>query len=87
MLAESVENHSHGVAIYPATSSHTLARNPMLAESVENHSHRVDIYPATRFRIKVGYQSHTKKHSQIDKSVCALCDEPFRLVEDLEKHL
>ncbi|CAG0905556.1 unnamed protein product [Cyprideis torosa] len=36
---------------------------------------------------KSALQSHETKHSEGDESVCALCDQPFRLVEDLEKHL
>ncbi|CAG0898814.1 unnamed protein product [Cyprideis torosa] len=39
------------------------------------------------FRSKSGLHYHQKKHSEGIQSVCALCDQPFRLVEDLEKHL
>ncbi|CAG0903136.1 unnamed protein product, partial [Cyprideis torosa] len=35
----------------------------------------------------VGFQEQTAKHSEEEHSVCALCGELFRLVEDLEKHL
>ncbi|CAG0899409.1 unnamed protein product [Cyprideis torosa] len=39
---------------------------------------------------KVGFgeiQEHTTKHCEEEQSVCALCGELFRLVEDFEKHL
>ncbi|CAG0880910.1 unnamed protein product [Cyprideis torosa] len=38
-------------------------------------------------RSKAGVHSHEKKHSEGIHSTCALCDQPFGLVEDLEKHL
>ncbi|CAG0901923.1 unnamed protein product [Cyprideis torosa] len=41
----------------------------------------------TGFRSKVGYQGHTKKQCEEEMSVCALCGDPFQLLEDLEKHL
>ncbi|CAG0894483.1 unnamed protein product [Cyprideis torosa] len=39
------------------------------------------------FRNKSGLRYHEKKHSEGNMSVCALCGQPFRLVDDLEKHL
>ncbi|CAG0905167.1 unnamed protein product [Cyprideis torosa] len=36
---------------------------------------------------KSGLHNHEKMHSEGNQSVCALCDQPFRLLEDLEKHL
>ncbi|CAG0879953.1 unnamed protein product [Cyprideis torosa] len=39
------------------------------------------------FRSKWGLRCHQKKHSEGNQSACALCDQPFRLLEDLEKHL
>ncbi|CAG0898647.1 unnamed protein product, partial [Cyprideis torosa] len=39
------------------------------------------------FRSKSGFHYHKKKHSKGDQSVCALCGETFRLVEDLEQHV
>ncbi|CAG0899923.1 unnamed protein product [Cyprideis torosa] len=39
------------------------------------------------FRSKSGIRNHEKKHSEGNQSTCALCGQPFRLLEDLEKHL
>ncbi|CAG0901660.1 unnamed protein product [Cyprideis torosa] len=39
------------------------------------------------FRSKSGLKDRENKHSEGNQSVCALCDQPFPLVEDLEKHL
>ncbi|CAG0900978.1 unnamed protein product [Cyprideis torosa] len=39
------------------------------------------------FRSKSELHYHGKQHSEGIHSACALCDQPFRLVEDLEKHL
>ncbi|CAG0902000.1 unnamed protein product [Cyprideis torosa] len=39
------------------------------------------------FRSKTGLHNHGKKHSEGNQFVCVLCEQPFRLVEDLETHL
>ncbi|CAG0903937.1 unnamed protein product [Cyprideis torosa] len=39
------------------------------------------------FRSRSGLRYHEKKHPEENKSVCALCGEPFLLVDDLKKHL
>ncbi|CAG0887053.1 unnamed protein product [Cyprideis torosa] len=39
------------------------------------------------FRSKSGLRYHEKKHFERNQATCALCGQPFRLVEDLETHL